>query len=266
MEISSEKEAVGKEAGDDHPPGILSNVWFWFWQLMCWIGYSIISLIYVPWALAMHVVLAVLAIPFAPALCSRFGRKVFIYTYVVTVMMPGKYIWFNALLRTKRRGKVWDYEMGKPRAIPPNRRPLSHYQHMKAAKTQGGSSFLSKLPTEVRMQIYRELFVGDSSHLHILTRRAKVSRTSPPEIKVRGYLCNRSHSQERFASCGCMVGAHAHHDPPTSSETELSNDFGNGRIAVLQTCRKVYTEAIDLMYSKCHPFSAPQKPPTSPFI
>ena len=253
METSLEKEAAGIEVGDDHPPGILSNVCFWFWQITCWIGYAIISLIYVPWALAMHVILAVLAIPFAPVLCSRFGRKVFIYTYVVTVMMPGKYIWFNALLRTKRRGRVWDYEMGRPRAIPPNRRPLSHHQHMTAAKAQEGSRFLSRLPPEIRMQIYRELFVGDSSHLHVLTRRAKVSRTSPPEIQVRGYLCNRSHSEERFASCGCMVGAHAHHDPPISSETELPTLIGNGRIAILQSCRKIYAEAIDLMYSKIKP-------------
>ena len=245
-----EKEAAGKEESDDRPPGLLNNTWFWFCQVLHWIGYTIITLIYVPWALAIHLLLAALAIPFAPALCFRTGRKAFIYTYVVTVMMPGKYIWFNAFIRTKRRGKVWDYEMGKPRAVPQNRRRLSHDLQNKATKVQADSQFLSKLPPEVRLQIYREVFVGGSSHLHIMTRRTKESRTGPPDIKVRGYLCNRKHSEEKFAACGCMVGAHAHHDPPHASEVQLPMQYGNGRIAILQTCRKVYAEAIDLMYSK----------------
>ena len=253
MDVSAEKEAAGKEEVDDHPPGMLSNTWFWFWQVLCWIGYTIITLVYVPWALAMHLVLGVLAIPFLPALCTRFGRKVFIYTYVVTVMMPGKYIWFNAFLRTKRRGRIWDYEMGKPRPIPQDRRRLSHDTQVESTKPQKNSPFLSKLPPEVRMQIYKEVFVGCSSHLHIMTRRTKDSRTSPPDIKVRGYLCNRKHSEEKSATCGCMVGAHAHHDPPLPSEVQLPMRYGNGRIAILQSCKKVYAEAIDLMYSKLCP-------------
>lgn len=248
MEVSSEKEAA-----DDQPPGIVSSVWFWFWQVTYWIAYTIITLIYVPWALAMHIVLAVLAIPFAPALFTHLGRKIFLYTYVVTVIMPGKYIWFNTFLRTKRRGRVWDYEMGKPRAIPQDRRPLSQHQDMKAAPVENDSPFLSRLPLEIRMQIYREVFVGRSSHLHILTSRTKSSRTSTPEIKVRGYLCNRTHTEERFASCGCMVGAHAHHDPPLASEIQLPMHYGNGRIAILQSCKTIYAEAIDLMYSKALP-------------
>lgn len=250
MEANSEKEAVGEKAVDDRPPGIFNSIWFWFWQVIYWIGYSVITIIYVPWALAMHVVLAALAIPFSPALCTLAGRKVFIYTYVVTVMMPGKYIWFNAFLRTKRRGRIWDYEMGKPRAIPQNRRRLSHDQQTGITRPQNDSTFLSKLPPEIRMQIYKELFVGRSSHLHIINRRTKDSRTSPPDIKVRGYLCNRKHSEEKFATCGCMIGAHAHHDPPHASEVQLPMHYGNGRIAILQSCKKVYAEAIDLMYSK----------------
>lgn len=235
--------------GDDLPPGTMHNIWFWICQLVYWIGVSILTLIFVPWALVMHVALAALAIPLAPTLYYRAGRKVFIYVYVITVMMPGKYIWANAWLSTKRRGHVWDYEMGKPRAVPQDRHRLSLDIRPKDTPQDQFSSFLFKMPAEVRLQIYREVFVGGSLHLHITTRRIKETRTGPPDIRVRGYLCNRKHTDEKFATCACMIGAHAHHDPPNASEVKLHPQHGNGRIALLQSCRRVYAEAINLMYS-----------------
>ena len=248
--VSKEKDAIPIQEGGDLPPSTLHNIWFWILQMLYWVGVTILTLIYVPWALAMHVVIAALAIPFAPVFYYRPGRKVFIYFYVVTVLMPGKYIWFNAWVGTKRRGKVWDYEMGKPRAIPPDRHRLSLDGQRNATRQEPDSRSLFKLPPEVRLQIYKEVFVGGTEHVHITTRRMKLSRTSPPEILVRGYLCNRKHTQEKFATCQCAIGAHAHHFPPHESEVKLPPKFGNGRIGLLQSCKQIYAETIDLMYSE----------------
>ena len=97
------------------------------------------------------------------------------------------------------------------------------------------------------MQIYQEIFVGSSSHLHVILCR---SRSKPPAIKVRGYLCNEEHEEQKQAACGCMIGLHANHDPPHAAEVKLPVGYSDSRIAILQTCKQIYKETIDLMYSK----------------
>ena len=239
------------EPADAHRPDLAHNVWFWFWQAIYWIGYALITILYVPWAFAMHVLILALAIPFAPLCCWRGGRKVFIYIYVLTVMIPGKFIWFNALVTTRRRGKIWDFEMGRPRPIPlESRRRLSEESPARDRPCQSGSAFLSVLPPEIRVLIYRELFVGDSSHLHIVQRKVQGSKAKPPSIKIRGYLCAREHGEQKSASCSCMLGSHAHHDPPLESEILLAKNYNRGKLALLQTCRQIYSEAIEQMYRK----------------
>lgn len=239
------------ETLDTQAPDLAHNIWFWFWQAVYWIGYGFISLIFIPWAFAMHVLLLAAAIPLAPLCCWRGGRKVFIYFYVLTVMLPGKFIWFNALIRTRRRGKVWDFEMGRPRPIPlESRRRLSEDLPRDRTTSQAKSSFLTKLPPEIRLHIYRDIFVGASDHLHIVQRKVPGSKTKPPKIKIRGYLCAREHGEQKDAKCSCMLGSHAHHDPPHASEVNLPLSYSSGRLALLQTCRQVYNEAIEQVYRR----------------
>ena len=240
------------ELDDALPPDLVHNIWFWFWQSLYWLRYALITILYVPWALAMHVVLLALAIPLLPLCSWRGGRKVFIYFYVVTVMLPGKFIWFNSLVRTRRRGRVWDFEMGRPRPIPlESRRRLSEDSERLERPDQSGSAFLTKLPPELRMLIYREIFVGGSDHLHIVQRKVPGTRTKPPTVKIKGYLCAREHQEPKNASCGCMLGSHAHHDPPHASELQLPKDYNRGKLALLQTCRQIYSEAVEMVYRKC---------------
>lgn len=238
-----------EEASDLLRPDLAHNIWFWFWQIVHWLGYALISVVYVPWAFAMHVIILVLLIPLAPLLCWRGGRKFFIYVYVITVVLPGKFIWFNTLVKTRRRGRVWDFEMGRPRPIPlQSRRRLSEDVEPSKTTSQSGSAFLIKLPPEIRIQIYREIFTGASRHLHVVQRKEERSRGRPPVFKIRGYLCAREHGEQKDAKCNCMLGSHAHHSPPHESEVELPLNYSQGRLALLQTCRQVYNEAIEQLY------------------
>ena len=139
--------AIVEEVTDALRPDLVHNTWFWFWQAVHWIGYGLISLIYVPWAIAMHLVILALLIPGAPLCCWRNGRKFFIYVYVITVVLPGKFIWMHMWIVTKRRGREWDFEMGRPRPIPlQSRRRLSEEIHAAGNQLQEKSAFLTKLP------------------------------------------------------------------------------------------------------------------------
>ena len=234
---------------DAQPPDLAHNVWFWFWQAMYWIGYAMVTILYVPWAFVMHALILALAVPFAPLCCWRGGRKFFIYFYVITVMLPGKYIWFNTLVRTRRRGKVWDYEMGRPRPIPlDSRRRLSEDSGTSTKTSQSGSALLTKLPPEIRVLIYRQLFVGESKHLHIVQRKIERLKMKPPTVRIKSHLCAREHSDPKHAKCNCIIGAHAHNDPPLEEEIMLPVDYNRGKLALLQTCKQVYSEAIEQLY------------------
>lgn len=239
---------------DDRPPTLGHNIWFWFWQILHWVYWGLVSVIYIPWALAMHLLLAVAAVPLAPLCCMRNGRKVFIYTYVCAVMLPGKFIWFNAFLRTRRRGQVWDFEMGQPRAInTERRRRLSQdCRKIETGNSQEHSLLFTKLPPEIRLQIYNEVFFGGSSYLHITQSKVRESRRRPPQIKIHGYPCSKDLGGSRTSKCRCISGNHPHQTSSNLDDgglvEERDTEAASGRIALLQTCRQIYSEAIDLLY------------------
>lgn len=243
-------EDSGSEA-DDHPPKTTHNIWFWFWQSLSWLGYALVSVVYIPWALAVHFAIGALAIPLFPLCCMQRGRKVFIYAYVIAVLLPGRFIWFNFLIRNRRRGKVWDFEMGRPRPVPlKSRRRLSQDLSPAGKAFQTPSMFLTKLPPEVRLQIYRHLFIGRSTHFHIVQYKIQGSRAKPPSTKIRGYACTREFVGTHSTKCSCILGACGGNNPPHSFDKSCYEDCGGARVAILQTCRLVYTEAVAVLYSQ----------------
>ena len=229
---------------DDTPPRLASNIGFWLWHGCCWAFYGLVTLIYVPWALAMHVVLAALAIPMIFICCWRAGRQVFLYAYVITVMLPGKFLWANLFRRNRRRARIFDFEMGKPRAIAlQKRRRLSVSEQSKCQPT---SQLLSKLPPEIRLHIYKHVFVGKSAWFNVMEGEVDPAKMKlgKPNFKTSAYPCVVIDSDITEGTREGTIRS-LHRIPMICPNLKyLSN-----ALALLRTCRQVYCEGIDLLYS-----------------
>lgn len=233
---------------ENQPLKVTYNIKFWFFQILNWLAYILVTIIFIPWALAMHVVLGLLAIPLSPLFCWSTGRNVFLYSYVITVMLPGKFIWFNFLRNNRRRGKIWDFEMGKPRPVPPqSRRRVSSSIAM---TSQNASPFLIKLPPEVRQQIYRHIFIGNSSHLHIVQHKTEKSTMRVPKINIASYPCAHDHDEDDLEELSCNHPSYKSAIPSQAKTAEWYRTSNCGRLAILQSCRQIYKESINLLYSK----------------
>ena len=231
---------------DDPPPKFARNVAFWLWQLICWTFYGLITIIYIPWALAMHAVILAVAIPFFFVCCWRGGRKVYMYFYVITVMLPGKLLWFNLFKSNRRRGRVYDFEMDKLRPIPVHKRRRLSLSEL--VKTQATSQLLTKLPPEIRIHIYEHVFLGDSAWFNVID-----SEVHPESLKKQKRIFkNRAYP--------CVLTDNDVEETPFFKNRSLSFLHRTPRIikddnhlpaglALLRTCRQVYMEGIDLLYS-----------------
>lgn len=229
---------------DDPRPKLINNVGFWIGQMACWFFWLLVTLVFLPWALAMHIVIGVFALVFSIACCWRRGRQVFLYTYVVSVMLPGKFLWFNFFQLNRRRGRVWDFEMGKPRAISlQERRRVSVSEH---TITQTSSPLFSKLPAEIRIRIYKEVLVGDADWFNIIEgsstfKPVKDSKKKPKrDFKAVAYPCTLDES-------GLEEGIRMLHRIP---QIRRDSTRKAGGPALLRTCRLIYKESIDLLYTQ----------------
>ena len=229
---------------DDAPPRLASNIGFWLWHGFCWFFYGLVTLIYVPWALAMHVVLAALAVPMIFICCWRAGRQVFLYAYVITVMLPGKFLWANLFRRNRRRARIWDFEMGKPRAIPlQKRRRLSVSDQSRCQPT---SQLLSKLPPEIRLHIYKHVFVGRIAWFNVMEGEVDPAKMKlgKPNFKTSAYPCLFAEGDISEGTKEAAIRS-LHRIPMICKDLKhLSN-----AIALLRTCRQVYLEGINFLYS-----------------
>ncbi|KAL9124899.1 MAG: hypothetical protein Q9217_005827 [Psora testacea] len=229
---------------DDPPPKLVRNIAFWLWHIFCWTYYGLVTLVYIPWALAMHAVLIAAAIPLSLLCFWRGGRKVFLYFYCIFVLLPGKFLWFNLYRRNRQRGRVYDFEMDKPRAIPlQNRRRLSVSEQATAQPT---SQLLNKLPPEIRHHIYRHAFIGDSAWFDVIDSEVYPDKLKKGKrvFKNRAYPCVLTESDTEEDSLDYNLSI-LHRTPRICRD---DNHLAAG-LALLQTCRQIYMEAIGLFYS-----------------
>ncbi|KAK2760888.1 hypothetical protein FQN54_002128 [Arachnomyces sp. PD_36] len=113
---------------------------------------------------------------------------------------------------------------------------------------QSDSSFLNRLPTEIRLQIYGYVFGDGAVHLvHI-------------ENRIRHVRCEEKHPslhQHRQACCPLTVArwrstsgrGHRDHLLYPHTHTSLPSNLSNSNLSLLRTCRQIYAEAIDIPYS-----------------
>lgn len=235
----------------------------WLGQLCCGLGYVLIVLAIL---VCSPFVYNLLPIFLCPLLCSSRGRQRFKIVYKNAAVLPFKILLFYHL-RCKRQAQKIAFEREKPRPLSLQlRRRLSQVPW--CAETQLEASFFTKLPFEIRLQIYKEVIVGDGKHVHVVVHSpmknldddtANAMRAG----KIRGYRCD--HAFDRVVSinpeshlvdtaeaevvyAGCNVIARTHFS------ISFPKYRGWGPVTLVQCCKQMYLEAIDLLYSKCRGF------------
>ena len=237
LEVNEEKP----KDRNDPPPKTVHHIGFWTWQTICWIFYGLMTLIYIPYAVVLHIIFAlVITLVGCLPYWSHRSRKPFVLMYVLTVMMPGKYLWYNLFRDNRRRGKIWDYEMARPRAVPVQKRRRISDAGLEKPQT---ASLLLKLPAEIRLRIYKEIIVGEADFLSIIEPPTQSKNEMPKDRRPRAHPCFLfgTDRDEAILESNLRI---LHRTPRMT----LSEPLAMG-LPLLQTCRQVYREAINLMYS-----------------
>ena len=234
----------------------------WIRQICCGLGYVLIVLTILVCGPLVYILLP---ISLCPLLCSSAGRQRFKLIYKIAAVLPFKILWFYHL-HCKRQAQEKAFEREKPRPLPLQlRRRLSQAPY--CAESQR-ASFFTKLPFEIRLQIYKEVIVGHAKHVHVVVHSLEKNSGSVLDAhvnamragRIRGYHCD--HAFDRVIS-----NASAWHlvDPAEAeviyagynviAQTHFSIDFpkdrGRGPVTLVKCCKQMYLEAVDLLYSKC---------------
>ncbi|KAH7139129.1 hypothetical protein B0J11DRAFT_35839 [Dendryphion nanum] len=145
----------------------------------------------------------------------------------------------NAAQRKQERMVViaYEHEARKPKLFgryslsSDEPRSLRSKLFSKQTSNQGQSPLLSKLPAEIRLQIWED--VVD------IARTVHIYRTS---------FGNRRYRRPKLMSCSCEH-PHTTHTAGPECTTE-SRPQARGIVPLLQTCRKTYTEMIPIVFGK----------------
>ena len=226
-------------------PSVWENMTFWASYVLSWMLYLVLTIIYLPWAAAMHVIILALLIVSLPSLYWRVPRKIHLYIYVVLVMVPGKFLWYNLFRYNKRRGQVWDYEMGKPKPVEVERRRRISTDDKVEINPQVESPLFTRLPPEIRLRIYKHTIMGDSRWFRIKGWPETEPKRSK-DIKVRAYPCLFPTWDLEDAADSTDLTIQRLYLSICMQMTKKNNQMG---VQLLQTCRKIYDEAIKLFYT-----------------
>ena len=147
------------------------------------------------------------------------------------------------------RNAEWDLEKSKPKPIPRlRRRTLSIHS---GVVQQTSSPLFSKLPAEIRLYIYGLAIARDRKHLHITVHRSQDPKSNKSTSKIRGVPCQESPCLPT-KDCKCFNIKHHCRSMPFCTIPIMGGlEFrGRGDLALLKTCRQVYMETVDMLYSK----------------
>ena len=240
----------------------------WIEQIGCGLGYALLVLLML---ICSPFIYNLLPILLCPLLCSSAGRQRFKLIYKNAAVLPFKILWFYHL-RCKRQAQEIAFERTKPRPLPLQlRRRLSQAPY--CAQTQLGASFFTKLPFEIRLQIYKEVIVGNGKHVHVVVHSPMRNPDGVLEVhananamragKIRGYHCDHAFDQTvSTAPAWHLVDAaeaevvYAGYNVIARTHFSISfpKNRGWGPVTLVKCCKQMYLEAIDLLYSKCHSF------------
>jgi len=132
----------------------------------------------------------------------------------------------------------------EPAALPSSRqRRLSQGR----IKPQTQSSFLTRLPPEIRQIVYEEVIRDGTLYRHIIELPGLNNQ-------ARNRLCGIGCKQNHIESCDSL----AIHDMynvcctlPSGSKTRFRKPWSNcGPLALAKSCRQIYLETIDMFYGQ----------------
>ena len=245
----------------------------WTRRTCCLLGYILILLIIFVCSPLIYNLLPILL---CPLLCSSAGRQKFKSIYKKAAVLPFKLLWFYHLRCVQQeQGIVFEREKPRPLSLRLRRR-LSQAPY--CAESQLRASFFTKLPFEIRLQIYKEVIIGDGEHVHIVVHspvrkgdgrintraRANAMRTG----KIRGYRCDHAFAKSltnpltHFRDWNCVDPAEAEvlyagYNMLTHAHFSINfpQSRGWGPVTLVQCCKQTYLEAIDLLYSEYSSFT-----------
>ena len=244
---------------------------------LSWTIWTCYALGYIAILLIILVCSPLIPILLSPLLCSSAGRQRFKSLYKSVAVLP-----FNLLrfyhLQCKRQAQEIAFEREKPRPLPPLRLRRRLSQAPYCAESQLRASFFTKLPFEIRLQIYKEVIIGNGDHVHIVVYSPFRHQDGYPSTyaspnamrtgKIRGYRCDHifdrplhsipdwppSYGLVDDAADAEVVYAAFNDISPAHFSTNFPKGRGWGPVALVQCCKQMYLEAIDLLYSKCCSF------------
>lgn len=120
-----------------------------------------------------------------------------------------------------------------PKSLPRRRRRLSLSSR---CASNVDCAFLNKLPMELRLEIYTYILGGKL--LHLVQPPKRLAHISCPMGNQYGYR----------ACCPTTSRNNVRKDN-NKSNSKLTESLSNGNLAFLQTCRRIYIEAIDILYN-----------------
>ena len=239
------------------PNYYLARSWKWIYRT----GFIILVFIFLIIFPLICIALALIMFPFDWILtCAFSSRRMPKYNYECmgfcsdAIKIPGLVLGSYRSFFQRQQAE-WDYELGKPPPLPRKRkRRLSEGQN--ELKTQSSSLFLSKLPAEIRLQIYEQVIFGDCIHLHVAVHRTRNTKEKRMSSRIHGHPCSQPISSLPTNECTCYgLGYYSHSRPHTM--LTLPENQGRGRLALSKTCKQIYVETIELLYRKYSSRSPP---------
>ena len=223
---------------------------YWFWHI---IQHLVFWLLLLP--LLIWMILVLLVVVPSTRIWRCFGGEDKFDSWFDGLMDPPGEIFSTIHEFCEKEEEVWDLEMGRPPALPTQRkRDLSPTPFSERASP---CIFLTKLPPELRLQIYEYVLVGESKHIHIAVQRTQRPGKKRPQSRIHGFTCDYGH---------CWVPSQGSlRRTRRCCEPTLPADCGRGRLALAKTCRQIYDEVIGLLYSKQPPLYS-LTPPHQPQI
>ena len=154
---------------------------------------------------------------------------------------------FRSYRSALRKGRSeWDYEKGRPPPIAMYPRGFKSQEGK--ALVQPDSMLILKLPPEIRHQIYKEIILEDSTHVRVSVHRRRRPDEKWPKCIIHGRLSTDPVGSIPAINCNCFdLREHGHR--PLQCRVPSTGHPERGILALSLTCRQMYTETIDLLYS-----------------
>ena len=124
--------------------------------------------------------------------------------------------------------------------------------------SQVNSSFLKKLPPEIRRMIYKEVVIGGSEHRHIIELLSRTSDGKRRKNQLWGAPCFKQ-PNSKCSIENIILGNGG--DTCQADDVIIDNfakpkDGFYGALGLAKTCRQIYLEVIDIFYSSSNQYKA----------